>query len=49
MVGVKFNPSNLRNAYHNVKSGIMSGYHHVKNILGRVDHAVNVATKYITQ
>jgi len=45
MVGVKFNSNNLRKAYFNVKSGIMSGYHHVKNILGNVDHAVNVGKK----
>ena len=42
MVGVKFNAHHLRNAYRNVKSGIMSGYHHVKNVLGNVDHAVNI-------
>ena len=45
MVGVKFNAHHLRKAYQNIKSGIMSGYHHVKNVLGHVDHAVNIGKK----
>ena len=45
MEGVKFNAHQLRKAYHNVKFGIMSGYHHVKNVLGKVDHAVNIGKK----
>ena len=45
MVGVKFNAHHLRKAYQNVKPGIMSGYHHVKNVSEHVDHAVNIGKK----
>ena len=42
MVGVNFNAHHFRKAYQNANSGIMSGYHHVKNVLGHIDHAVNI-------
>ena len=40
MVFRKFNTHSLRHIYNNVKSGLGAGYHHTKNILSHVDHAV---------
>ena len=36
------NHLNLHRLYRNVKSGLVSGYHHTKNVLGHVDKAVNI-------
>ena len=39
---MKMNHLNLHRLYRNVKSGLVSGYHHTKNIFNHVDHAVKV-------
>ena len=39
-IGIKITPHTLRKAYQNVKTGLTSGYHHVKNVLNHVDSAV---------
>ena len=40
MVFAKVNSNHLRRMFNNVKSGIVTGYNHTKNILGHIDHAV---------
>lgn len=41
-IGVKITTNGLRQLFSNVKSHIHSGYHHTKNFLGKVDHAVHI-------
>jgi len=41
MIGVKVTPQSLRNLFSRVKSHLHTGYHHTKNFLGKVDHAVH--------
>ena len=42
MIRQKITPQGLRNLFSRVKSHLHTGYHHTKNFLGKVDHAVNV-------
>jgi hypothetical protein len=39
-IGVKITPQGLRQLFSRVKSHLHAGYHHTKNFLGKVDHAV---------
>ena len=43
MVFAKVNSNHLRRMFNNVKSGIVSGYHHTKNVLGHIDHGIKTA------
>ena len=39
-IGIKITPHTLRKAYQHVKTGLTSGYHHVKKVLNHVDNAI---------